>query len=175
MKYFILCQDRRVTDAVEPIGGSQLVEKTGFTTWNWDALNDLPAQLNITQKNHQEYIDFIANPVPLISDSLKQLYQKFDSKIFFKPVVLADRKYMRQNLYWLIVPPNCDCLSDQSEFYKDMTLKRLVIDSRKARGKWLFRITGIMEPYIFINLGVAESMLRDGFKGIELKPVATEG
>ncbi len=175
MEYFILSQDKRITNAVKPIGVSKLVEKTGFTTRNWGALDDLPAQVNIAQQDYQEYVDLIADPLPLVSDKLKQLYQKFDPQIFFKPVVLADQKLMQQALYWLIVPPTCDCLSDQSEFYKNMTLKRLVINHQKADGKWIFKVTGIMEPFIIINLGVAESMLREDFKGIQLKPVATEG
>jgi hypothetical protein len=175
MEYFILGQDKRITNAVKPIGVSELVAKTGFTTRNWGALDDLPTQVNIAQKDYQEYVDFIANPLPLISDKLKQLFQKFDPDIFFKPVLLADQKQIRQNLYWLMVPQNCDCLSSDSEFHKNLTIKRLIIDSKKASGKWIFKIAGIMEAYIFVNLGVAESMLRRDFKGIEFKNVETEG
>lgn len=175
MEYFILGQDKRITNAVKPIGVSELVTKTGFITKNWGALDDLPAQVYITQKDHQEYVDLIANPLPLISDKLKQLFQKFDPDIFFKPVILADQKKMRQNLYWLMVPQNCDCLSSNSEFHKNLTLKRLIIDPQKARGKWIFKIAGIMEAYIFVNLGVAESILRRNFQGIEFINVETEG
>lgn len=74
-----------------------------------------------------------------------------------------------------MVPQNCDCLSSDSEFHKNLTIKRLIIDSKKASGKWIFKIAGIMEAYIFVNLGVAESMLRRDFKGIEFKNVETEG
>ncbi|HEY8465095.1 MAG TPA: DUF1629 domain-containing protein [Bacillota bacterium] len=166
MEYFILNQDEQVTEAVKPLGISGLVKDYGLTTESWESLNDLPEQFYLDEDGGDEYVDFIAAPVPLVSSRLKELFQKFDARIFFKPVVLADPKAMRQELYWLINPSSCDCIAAQSEFNKDGTVKHLVIDQHKAEGRWIFKVAGIMEHWIIVNLGVAEAVLRREFSGV---------
>jgi hypothetical protein len=136
-------------------------------------LDDLPVQFNIEEHCGGEYVDFIAGPAPLVSERLKQLYQKFDSQIFFKPVVLADVTKMRQELYWLMNPPSCACVAAESEFNKDGAVKRLVIDQSKTEGKWIFKVAGILERLIVVNLGVAECMLRRDFYGVKFKRIVT--
>jgi hypothetical protein len=168
MEYFILSQDQRVVQAIRPVDIDKLVTDNGLASERWDNLDKLPVQYFLEEDSDPEYVDFIASPVPLVSDRLKQLYQKFDAKIFFKPVALADSKQMRQELYWLMNPPRCACLAEQTEFNKDRSVKRLVIDSRKAAGNWIFRVDGILERLFVVNLGVAEAMLRRDFSGVKL-------
>lgn len=166
MEYFILSQDEPVTEAIKPLGICRLIKDYGLTTESWEGLNDLPEQFYLDEDGGDEYVDFIASPVPLVSSRLKELFQKFDAQIFFKPVVLADPKAMRQELYWLINPPSCDCIAAQSEFNKDGTVKHLVIDQRNADGKWIFKVARIMERLIIVNLGVAEAVLRREVSGV---------
>ena len=83
-------------------------------------------------------------------------------------MVLADSTQTRQELYWLLNPPRCACVAEQSEFNKDRSLKRLVIDSRQAAENWIFRVDGILERLFVIKLGVAEAMLRRDFSGVKL-------
>jgi hypothetical protein len=174
MEYLILCQDDRNSDVIRPLGTSKLVKDYGLITENWDDLNDLPEQCYLSENSGGEYVDFIASPASLISDHLKQLYQQFDPQIFFKPLVLADVTKMRQELYWLVNPPRCACVAAESEFNKDGTIKRLVIDRRKAGGKWIFKVAGLMEHWIVINLGVAECMLRRDYCGVKFQRVETD-
>jgi hypothetical protein len=171
MEYFILRQDIRISDAIQPVGVSQVVKDYGLPSESWDDLDDLPMQFYLEGNGGREYVDFIESPVPLISAELKELYQKFDPTIFFKPIVLADQEPMRQELYWLIHPPQCDCKSAESEFDKNGSLQRLVIDHCKTKGMWLFRVAGIRERLIVVNLGVAECILRREFTGIRFERV----
>jgi hypothetical protein len=137
-------------------------------------MDKLNLQFQIREQDTTEYVDFIEKPVPLLSDRGKQIIEKYVPKLYVKSVVLKDMKQLRQELYWLIVPPRIDCLSEQSEFYKDGTLKRLVIDESKAAPYKIFKVEGIMEEYILIRLDVAESLLRRDFTGIRLKKVEKE-
>lgn len=166
MEYFILSQDEPVTEAIKPLGISRLIKNYGLTTESWEGQNDLPEQFYLDEDGGDEYVDFITEPVPLVSSQLKELFQKFDAQIFFKPVVLADPKAMRQELYWLINPLSCDCIVAQSEFNKNGSIKRLVIDQCKTEGKWIFKVAGIMEHWIIVNLGVAEAILRRELSGV---------
>jgi hypothetical protein len=171
MEYFILGQDERVLQVIKPSGISGLVTDNGLASERWDDLNDLPVQYYLEENGDPEYVDLIVRPVPLVSDRLKQLFQKFDPQIFFKPVVLADSTMTRQELYWLMSPPGCACVAQQSEFNKDRSIKRLVIDSNKAAGKWIFRVKGILERTFVVNLGLAEAMMRRDLSGIKLMPI----
>ncbi|HEY8462574.1 MAG TPA: hypothetical protein VIM29_00855 [Bacillota bacterium] len=71
-------------------------------------------------------------------------------------------------------PNSCDCLAEQSEFNKNGSLKRLVINQSKAEGSWIFKAARIMEYWIIVNLSVAEGKLRREFSRIRFKRVDTD-
>ncbi|MBC2580555.1 imm11 family protein [Clostridium sp. DJ247] len=174
MEYFVIYQDKRIENAAEPIGILKEISKDMLNKEGTKHMDELPIQFDIKEKSSSEYIDFIEKPVPLVSDNLKKLLQKYDKKIFFKPIVLCDRKQEKQDLYWLMVPDSIDCLSDKSEFNKDGTLKRLVIDKKKVGNFKIFKVNGIMEDLMLVRLDAAESILRRDFTGIKLKKVEKE-
>lgn len=171
MDYYIISQDERITDFAEPTGLLKLIDKDELRRNGSINLTEDPVQVYIKEKSENEYIDFIERPVPLISDKLKQLFDNYQKDMAYRPVVLADVKHMKQDLYWLIVPKRIDCLSEKSEFNIDETLKRLVIDEGKVGKNRIFSIYGIIESLILINLDVVESILRRDFCGIRFKKI----
>ncbi|QOS97240.1 serine protease [Brevibacterium sp. JNUCC-42] len=174
MSYFILSQDNRLLDAVEPAGLTSLLTKEMLTEEKVHVLDELVLQVPIQQKEYVTYVDYIQRPIPLLSDRLKQLVVKYVPKMMCKAVVLADREQMRQDLYWVFVPPSLACLSDQTEFYQDGTVKRLILDLDKIGRRTFFRIDGIREEHLVVNLGLAESILRRDFTGIQLQKIELE-
>ncbi|ERI09430.1 hypothetical protein [Aneurinibacillus aneurinilyticus] len=174
MRYFILSQDGRISDAVEPMGVTQIITKERMKEEYRHELEELTLQFPIRETNKCEYIDFIERPVPLASDKLKSILTTYDPHLYVKWVIVADRKRTRQEKYWLFIPPCVECLSDRSEFHKNGTSKRLVIDERKVGSQPVFTIAGIRESYILVNLAVAESVLRRGMLGIRFTRVETE-
>lgn len=174
MDFFVILQDKRIPDIVEPMGASKVISKDVLNINNADKLERLLVQFQIKEKTHNEYVDYIECPVQLVSDKLKRLLEKYDSSVFFIPVMLADLKNERQEIYWLMVPDVKDCLSPQTEFNKDGTLKKLVIDERKAALFKVFKVKGLLENLLVIRLDVAESILRRDYAGIKLKKVAKE-
>jgi hypothetical protein len=171
MDYFIMSQDETVLDAVQPAGTASQIRKEPFGRLDPKRLDNQPVQFYIKEAAHPQYIDFIEHPLPLVTDNVKQLLEKYQVNIVFKPVFLADLKRMRQDVYWLIVPPDIDCLAAQSIFNPDRTVKQLALDSQKLRRSRVFTIKGIIENYIIIRLDVAESLLRRGYIGIKLTKV----
>ncbi|MBV7275320.1 hypothetical protein I6U48_20685 [Clostridium sp. PL3] len=170
MEYFIICQDKRVLNSVEPIGVSKEIDKNIDTKVE----DEMPVQFYIKEKKENEYVDYIEGQTPLISDKLKYIFEKFQEDIFLKPAVLADIKRMRQDLYWIMIPQAVECLSPKAEFNKDGTLKRLVIDETKIGFTKIFKVDGILENFIMISLDLAESILRRDFTGIKLERVEKE-
>ncbi|WP_107942540.1 serine protease [Metasolibacillus sp. FSL H7-0170] len=175
MNYFIVRQDQRNLQAVEPIGITKVLTKELLTAERLEELELVNRQFSITTKKEPDYIDFIERPIALFSDTLKQLIEKYDTSLPWKSVVLADIPNVQQTLYWLMIPPKIACLSPQTEFHLDGTLKKLVIDEEKAKPYSIFQIEGIHEPFILINIELAESLLRRQFRGIQLQRVQTEG
>ncbi|MEB2280715.1 serine protease [Lysinibacillus xylanilyticus] len=175
MNYFILSQDERISNAVEPVGLSKIIKKELLTVERMEELEELDRQFPVLDKSENDYIDFIEKPIALLADPVKQLVEKYEPRLPFKPVVLVDMPKLKQTLYWLSIPPKVACLSAQTEFHLDGTLKKLVIDETLAGPYTFFQIEGIKEDYIIVNIELAESILRRSFRGIRLRKVQTEG
>lgn len=94
-----------------------------------------------------------------------------DPKLVFKCAILSDPKHSMQKVYWLLLLPRVDCLSERTEFQKTGAVKRIVIDQAKAAGHAIFRVQGLLEKHVFIPLDVAESLLRRELLGIRLEMV----
>jgi len=167
MDYFIMSQDKTLLDAVQPTGTANQIQRTPFKRLDPKQLDDQPVQFYIKESFNPIYIDFIEHPLPLVTDTVKTLLEKYQTNIFFKPVLLTDLKRMRQELYWLIIPPSISCLADESVYNVNGTLKKMVLDSGKLKRAKIFTIKGIMENYIIVRLDVAESLIRRNFIGIK--------
>ncbi|WBF54501.1 serine protease [Lysinibacillus sp. JK80] len=175
MNYFILSQDERITNAVKPVGIAQVIKKEVLTIERMEELEELERQFPVLEKGEVVYIDLIEKPIMLISDAVKQLVEKYVPNMPFKAVVLTDMPKLMQTLYWLVIPPRVRCLSAQTEFHLDGTLKKLVIDEQLAAPYSFFQIEGIKEQFIVVNIELAESILRRDFRGIRLQKIQTEG
>lgn len=174
MNFFVILQDGRISNCVEPIKVFSTIDVDAVKRSDIEAFDNMPVQLSIKEKEENEYIDFIEKPVPIISDKMKQVFEMYQKDIFFKPLVLTDINKMKQDLYWLTIPQKVKCLSEKSEFKRDGSLHRLVIDSKKASPYRVFKIDGILEDFIIINTDTAESILRRDLYGFLLKTIDQE-
>jgi predicted RNA-binding protein len=165
--YFEIYQDKRIEQCIEPRGA---LKKIDFKD-DKEEIENMATQLFLTEKKENEYVDYIERPGLLISDNLKEVFEKYKEEIISRPVVLSDKKNKKQTVYWQIAIKAIDCISDKSEFDKNGTLKKLVIDEKKAGLKRIFKVKGILENIIIIRLDVAESILRRDFTGIALKRI----
>ncbi len=174
MNFFVVSQDGRISNNVEPIGVFSAINVDAVQRAEVDAFDDMPIQILIKEKEESEYLDFIEKPVLMISEKMKQVFEMYQKDIFFKPVVLTDTEKMMQVLYWLTIPQKVKCLSKKSEFNKDGSLRKLVIDSKKASLYKVFKIDGILEDFIIVNTDIAESMLRRDLYGFLLRKIDNE-
>lgn len=162
MDYFLLSQDNRVPNPVEPLG----VSKALVDPANNDGLSPVP--LLVKSKEYSEYVDFIARPLPLVSERLKQLLQAMEKAITFIPVVLTDLERGKQQLYWGLYPPKVECLSPDTQFNKNGTIKELVLKPEPIAAVRLFQVDRTMENFIVANLIVVESILRRKITGLKV-------
>lgn len=173
MDYYRLLQDERYTDYEAPAGIGKIVDRRTLNSLEGrQQLENIVLQFYTEGGN--EYIDFIQRPVPLISDSLKTILSKYQKGIFYKLAVLADTQKMVQSLYWLFVPETVACMSEESEWNKNETLKKIVLDRSRVGPYKIFKIADPLEDYLIVDLDVAESILKYKCKGIILKKIETQ-
>lgn len=56
-------------------------------------------------------------------------------------------------------------------YYMDLEVKRIVLNREQIGRRRVFKVRDIRVPRVFVNLEVAESILRRNFEGILLRPV----
>jgi len=175
MEYFVMRQDPRLTNMVEPQGLLNQIDKYAYKNDERQYFDKSAAFCYIKEKPCNDYGDYLEKPLPLVSDKLKMLLEEREKCNFFKTVALYDSKRMHQEVYSLLMPLKFSCLSTQTEFNKDGSVKKLVLEQSKLGCCKVFRVSGIVEELVIINLDLVEKILHQGFFGLKFEPVALEG
>ncbi|KQO01096.1 hypothetical protein [Paenibacillus sp. Leaf72] len=172
MNHFIITQDERVTNALEPLGVRNAIKQEWLTLAGSYELDNQHLHFRIKDQSQAIEVDFIERPVPLVSDRMKSIIEKFAPRMYFKPVGLIDLKQKKQLVYWLIIPPKVACLSKETVYDMHGNVQRLVIN-RQLIGRYpMISIEGIRENIWVINLALAESLLRRDLVGVRLTKAA---
>jgi hypothetical protein len=148
--YYILKNDKRLSDAIDIKGAHRVINIDHIKTNSLQFIDSNPIMFHIEDKGL--YPDFIEQPLPLISNKFKTVFDKMKLKnIFFKPVFLTDVKKMDSHLYWLIIPEKINCLSNATEFNNNGSLKTLRINKEKVGYYKVFKVNSILEDLIILH------------------------
>ncbi|WCF09233.1 hypothetical protein NDS46_04840 [Paenibacillus thiaminolyticus] len=170
MDYFIIAQDESADQQFRFAGLKSTNKIIEVTPDQADDIQDITIVF-VEGQADSVYPDYIGKPVVLVADEVKKVLELHDPKLVFKCAILSDPKHSMQKVYWLLLLPRVDCLSERTEFQKTGAVKRIVIDQAKAAGHAIFRVQGLLEKHVFIPLDVAESLLRRELLGIRLEKV----
>lgn len=168
MEYFQLELDPRIHDAMRPVGLGKVLTPERLSGSRQDELKEMRLQFEIEEQGSLTFTDFIGYPVPLLSDALKRLIKVYDPSVPAFQIGLIDTKRQKQELYWLLLPPKVRCLSGDSRYSADGRLQEAVLDQGMLDGSPLIRVEGAPDNWMYVHLGLAESMLRRDFYGIKL-------
>jgi len=169
---FYIMKAENINNAVEPKDITKSIKLEYVRKNLIQYLDTQPVQFYIKEKPNNIYPDFIEKPIPLISDKVKEFFDKLGIKsIFYKPVMLADIKRMKQTLYWLVVPRKIDCMSDETLFNRDDSVRRLKIDSERVGYYKVFKVNGILEDYIIVDESVVNILSVGNFFGFEFEKI----
>ncbi|UJF32210.1 serine protease [Paenibacillus hexagrammi] len=172
MRYFQITEDERILNAAKPMGITD-IPKEMLTRERVHELDDWLLQFQVReQPGGGRFVDFIERPIPLYSEPFKRHLEKCSKQLHVQPVVLTDLKHLKQESYWLVVPPVVHCVSEQSEFRKDGTLQQLVIQEEQIRHPF-FKVGGLLEDVLVVDLAMAESILRRGLTGMRFKRLSS--
>jgi len=164
-QYYLLQNDERIERRIKPL--SPLTNGKDFAAIP-------PVQVwNIAAPKEAEYTDYLTmGSTILFSDPLKHILSKYNLKSSFKLIYLMSQDTGEPHSYWICKMPRIHGLSAEAEFYPhNQALKRLVLDATQVEGHHFFQVEGIREPYIFLSMDAAESLLRRHLTGYILQPV----
>lgn len=124
-----------------------------------DAREEVPAILN--------------EPSFLINDELKRLFNLYMPEMKAKMIQLfaGEKDNQESHLYWLPYFEPMKCLHKSTERYPDGSIKNIILDQDFIPETPLFRVGGILEHRIIVEISVAESILRRSPYGIDITPV----
>lgn len=169
MDYFLLKQDMRYTDIprLEPI--TQQIPVWKLPQLQPDDIAQ-PLALYIRSEEESEFLDYMEEAVPLLSERMMKLWAMYDPAMVFRIVVLMDRERRLQVPYYIPFPVIADVLHPDSQWNQDRRLlKHIILDAAKLQQRKIFRIAGSTRPEIVVRLDTAESMLRRDMTGIRLE------
>lgn len=171
--YFAMRQDNRINKYIKlrDIESSTHVYLPKEMT---DTLNDITTLFVIGDKE-SIYPDFIEAPVFLVSDSIKKILALYDETVVFKTVVITNIEQKIQKVYWLILTEQLEALSPKTTFYKNGWEKDIVLDKKIIGEHRVFQVANLNSNRLFVNLDVAESILRREFVGITFEKICTDG
>ncbi len=119
-----------------------------------------------------DYIDFMEYPVTIVSERLKEIFDIYQAGLGWKLIVFADMQRMQQTRYWLANPPSLMCLSQLSEYHRDGTLRKIILDEYAVENHKIFRVQDA-NHHIIVDLDVAECILKFNLTGLKLQKVDT--
>ncbi|WP_243109379.1 imm11 family protein [Anaerophilus nitritogenes] len=169
MKYFIIKQEKEIGHLIK------LRDFTGsnhmtFIKEQADQLNDVSI-LFVEGGKESVYTDFIENPVFLISDELKKVFEMYEYTLIFKTVVLSNIEEKTQKVYHMVLTDGIDGLSEKTTYYKNGWEKDIILDQEKLKNYNIFQIKGTVGNSMIVSLDVAESILRRDFTGVSFKEI----
>jgi hypothetical protein len=176
MNYFMISQKENIPNIVNLHirANSPDEPQTEFSKAQKDQLNQVTA-IPVSGDENAIYPAVFDRPVFIVSDELRRVIEFYDDTVLWKCVPLMDYKMERQETYWLPLIDKIDYLSDETEFYGDGSLKKLVLDKEKIGTQRIFRVNTIREKIVVVNLDIAESILRRSFAGVQLEAVLLKG
>ena len=135
-------------------------------------LKEEAVQLNDTTvlyavgKQDEVYSDFIENPVYMVSEIVKVVFNMYEDDLIFKKVAILNKEARTQESYYHVLTDHIEALSDRTQFYPDGREKKIILDNYKIGFHKVFQLKGVKSEQLIINLDVVESLLRRNVQGI---------
>ncbi|KAF6628135.1 hypothetical protein [Paenibacillus peoriae] len=169
MEYYRIAQDERIVNYAYPLNITRRELVNQITA----AKKDEGAALQFYVEQSY-YLDWLDDPHYMASDKFKQICEKYQADLVWKPAVLANPQAMCQKLYWVLIADEVDCLSTSSEWNKDGTLKTMVLDEQKIGTRKICKLQSSLRHEVIVDLDVAESILKFNLTGIRLYKIDTQ-
>ncbi len=172
MEYYLLKMSENVSNALKPYATD---ESDFFNKYEEQYFDKLP-HLTVGHFEYNEWVevtDILENPILMISDKIKSVIENYNEKNSFKAVQLYSNNMesMLVPLFWIAKFESVDCIHSSAEFHPNKWIKKLILDEKKINDRNIFKVDGLLETKIILNLRVCESILRRKPIGISFEKV----
>lgn len=169
MKYYIMSQDKRIQNpfVLKEFPTSASVD---LDTSYGDQLRDHTSLFTIENEG-SAYPEMLEAPLVMVEKKIHDVLEMYDETVVYKTVSIINQKKNTRREYYIALIDRIDCLHSTTEFYKDNSLKKLVLDREKIKDRQIFKVAGISSPYVIVSLDIAESILRRGCFGVRFEEV----
>lgn len=174
MRFFTMEQDRTLWDMIQfrdfDIAGPRHI----FYKEDADDI-DPSAILYLAAESGETAPDYIQFPVHMVSDTVKKVLDMYEDDMVFRTIVITSKESEMLKVYHHLLLERLDMFSEQTEFYPNGSIKRLVLDAKKIGEHKVFMLNDKRFTNPYVSLEVVESLLRRGVVGIIWKEVEVEG
>lgn len=171
MKYYRMTQDKNIQN------GIRFVEFPTQQAMEFDSSYEKVMKksvtLHIKDNIHTTLSEVIEAPCFMVSEEIYKVIHMYEPDITFATAVLKCNESKEIFIYKVGLIDRQDCLHESTEFYKDNSLKRLVLDRKKLEGRHITRIKGITPVDVIVSMAVAESVLRRNCIGVRFEEIET--
>ncbi len=136
-----------------------------------DKASKLPLWNLVEMESQAEMIfpDILDSPFFVVSRKFFGVVQLYVPNIKYKCINLFCKKDGKNELYFLPIFKEIECLSEKSEFNLNKSIiKKIILDEAIIKDEAIFRIAGFDKSYVIGRLDFVESVLRRGLYGIKL-------
>lgn len=169
MKYYIMSQDKRIANGItfKEISSTETFEVG--EEFRGKIKNNLVLHMKDTP--HTAYTDMIESPFIMVSEALSKVIEMYEEETEFTNIILSSQVGKPSLDYKVALINRIQCLHENSEFYKDNSIKDLVLDKNKIGERQIFKIKGISPHYVIVSMNIAESLLRRSLYGVRLEEI----
>ncbi len=150
LKYYKISQCKETNNVVIPkIAKEEIKEQSG-----------LVCQIN--ESKNSVFLNFYEEPIPFVSDRLKNTIITHQPDAIRMPLALANMNTQFNLLYWILKLCNVNCAVVNS---------KILLDPIEVNGRKIFKVKTGLREYVIVDFDLAEAMLRDFNVDIEFDEV----
>lgn len=169
MKYYHMYQDKCIVNCVK-LRDFPTDESVNFTKEDADKLRESTI-IYATDDKNVSYPSLIEAPITMVDQVVQKVIMMYDETIIFKSVAIINKEENTQRRYKVMLLDRVDCLHELTEYKKDKSLLKIVLDSKKVSSLKIFQIEGTKRRDIIVSMDIVESLLRRQVYGIQFDEI----
>lgn len=169
MKYYHMYQDKRIKNCVR-LRDFPTDESVDFTKEDADKLRESTI-IYTTNNKEVTYPSLLEAPIIMVEQEVQKVITMYDDTVIFKSVAIINKKENTQESYKVMLLDRIDCLHEMTEYRKDQSIQKIVLDSKKIGKLKIFQIQGTKRKDIIIAMDIVESLLRRHVLGIRYEEI----
>jgi len=171
LKYFLLDINENCTKSPRILYKFNTIKRRDVTLSNHKNI-DRRTLLYVQSSPDTIFTDIMTTPFLMFSEKLFKITKQYVPNLVTKQIILLDEGNSEVNVYYLIILPKVDCISESSELNKTRSeFIKPVITASKIPPLDIFTLKNFDSVKPVISLNLAESILRREPRGIHLTEV----